>query len=165
MILDLQIVDTFDRKSIGLVDISQYEIEPTNPSMEIEIPTFFTKNVTFTPSSVNLYTAAELGISCANDYLPDGLYTFTYSVQPNNINVVTKSFYRIENLKCMYANLVLSLNQSCHGVSTPSYKDVSKARILMEGAIASANNCDPDTANDLYRTAYKLIQSLQKCCN
>lgn len=164
--LDLNMVPTYNVNTIGIADISVYDGPINNPSFEVTPPGFPKINILFTPKQVNIYNATHLNIDCTGDSpLPDGIYYFRYSIAPNSTTFVEKSFMRVEQLICKYYNTRLSLDATC------SCKDMSKQETqllqvftFIEGAIASANQCDPNSAYEKYAKAEKLLKNITCSC-
>lgn len=164
--LDLMPVPTYNIASLGIADISVYATTPSNPSLEITVPGFPKVNVEFTPSSVNIYNAAHFDIDCeATSPLPDGIYYLKYSVTPNSTTYVEKSFLRMEQLICRYYNVRLSLDVNCPCSDEKDKHEalLRQASILMEGAQASANQCDPVSAYEKYQKADKILRNITSC--
>lgn len=164
-VLDLNLIPTYNVASLGLADISSYGVSPTNVSMEITAPGFNKVNVTFTPNAVNIYNASHFDVDCdALSPLPDGIYYVKYSVHPNLTTYVEKSFMRLEQLLCKYYNTRLSLDANCHCKDKSIQEcQLQQVAILMEGSIASANQCDPDSAFEKYEKAEKLLRNMAPC--
>lgn len=166
--LDLQLIDTYKLNQIAFADSSQYLSPPTNPSFEITVPGYSKINVTFVPGVVNIYNPVilELGTEDPTVYLPDGIYIVKYSVAPNTTTYVEKSFMRVGYIDSIYKRTFLQIDDSCD-CNIPKRRELKNQlrdiKLLIDGAVASADNCDVDTANALYRKAYKLINDMKLC--
>ena len=170
--LDLTILDTYSLTSIGIIDLSTYQVSPTNVSMEITPPGGWNKvNVVFTPRAVNIYNATHFNIDCGLTLppLPDGVYNMKYSVAPNQTNWVEKSFMRVAQLTAKYERIFLSVDSKCecNGDMRSKLKEqLRNIRLLIDGSVASANQCDILTAMDMYRKAWTLLDKITPCeCN
>lgn len=164
--LDINLVETYNINTIGFADVSTYKNGPSGVTMTITPPGWEKVVVDFTPSSVNIYNATHFDINCdAESPLPDGLYELHYSVAPNTTTFIEKSFFRTALIKCKYARTRLAIDAKCDcGSSRESLEQaMSEIRTLIEGAVASANQCDTDTAYDKYRMADKMLNRLSAC--
>lgn len=166
--LDLQLIDTYKLNQIAFADSSVYNSTPTNPSFEITVPGYSKINVTFVPGVVNIYNPVILELSTDNTsmYLPDGVYIVKYSVNPNTTTFVQKSFMRVGYIDSLYKRAFLQIDNDCE--CNPNKRKELKdqlrdIRLLIDGSVAALDNCDTDTANELYRRAYKFIQNLKLC--
>lgn len=166
--LDLQIVETYKLNQIAFADSSYYANTPTNPSFEITIPGYSKKNVTFTPRVVNIYNPVTLDLLDDNPTanLPDGLYTVKYSVTPNATTYIEKSFMRVAYIESLYKRAFLQIDNGCE-CNLPAKKklkdELRGIKLLIDGSIAAADNCDSEGANRMYQTAYSAIQNLRLC--
>lgn len=166
--LDLQLVETYKLNQLAVADSSVYSESPTNPSMEITAPGYSKINVTFVPGVVNIYNAVNLEISTDNTsaYLPDGLYTMKYSVNPNATTYVQKTFMRTGYIEMLYKRAFLQIDNNCDCEPNKQKRlkdELRDIKLLIDGSVAAADNCDPETANTLYRKAYKFITNLKLC--
>jgi hypothetical protein len=171
--LDLNIIPTHNIKTIGVADASTYETNLiiTSPTLEITPPGFPKISIPFVARSVNIFNSNNLGISnCTNEdllhILPDGIYKLKYSIQPSLSNYVEKSFFRVDALKCKYMKAFLSIDMDCSNCSANmknSKKTISKVRLLIDGVLASANECDEVSAMKKYKQASKLLDSFKNC--
>lgn len=166
--LDLTLVKSYNLSTINIADISTYDTTPANVSFQITPPQGFNIiNVGFTPRAVNIYSAADLDISDDEGaILPDGIYTIVYSVFPNTTNTVTKTFMRVENIKCKYERVFLMVDISCECNTTYKNKLKNKLReirFLIEGSIASANAGDITNSNEMYIKANCMLDDIKSC--
>lgn len=166
--LDLDLEKSYNLKVIKFIDLSTYDTTPTNVSFQITPPAGFNRiNAGFTPQAINIYTAVDLGISTSTDTnIPDGLYTVKYSVNPNATNNIEKKFMYVENIKCKYQRVFLLIDVSCECNTT--YKNQTKAKLkeiklLIEGAVSSASQCDYTTATEMYVKANCLLDDISSC--
>jgi hypothetical protein len=170
--LDFTLLDTYAVTSLGVIDLSNYAVAPTNVSMEITPPGGWNKvNVVFTPRAVNIYTADHFNIACGLEPmpLPDGVYTMKYSVAPNATTWVEKSFMRIAQIVAKYERIFLSVDASCecNGTLRSRFKEqLRNIRLLIDGSVAAANQCDIISAMDMYTKAWSLLDKIKPCeCN
>ncbi len=165
--LNILVVNTYNKLTLGVADISTYPDSPAviNPSLEIDIPGFGVTSVPFVPNQFNVLNSTILGITESGDdlvALPDGIYTITYSVTPAYENYVTKTIQRIDQLQEMFDNAFMKLDMmECDmAIKTQSKKDLLTVYFFIQGSIAAANNCAVDTANTLYRQASNMLGNL-----
>src|SRR3954468_11875941 len=114
--LDLIYEPSYSTKTIRIRDASQYgNTVIRNPSLEIWPPGFNKVNVVFSPKNINEYRATDLMLSCTDPEtnLPDGIYEFKYSIQPNLENVVKKKFMYTNNIVGQMQSLYLTLQLDC----------------------------------------------------
>lgn len=158
MKLNLSPTETHQTTMLGIADVSDYQGTPINTvSFEITAPGFAKQNIPFTPKSENIYTAADLGLGCDDSTLPDGLYTIKYTVNANTF--IEKTFFRTTNITCQVQKLLLSLlSGDCEDWDT--YKS---AKLMVEGAVAAANNCQPQMAISLFAQAKKILKNNCNC--
>lgn len=167
--LDLQLVETYKLGTIAFADISRYIPNANNPSFEITVPGYSKINVPFTPSIVNIYNAVNLEISNDSDentYLPDGIYNIKYSVAPNNVYFIERSFMRTSYIDSLYKRTFLQIDNGCD--CNPSIKkelkeELRDIKLLIDGSVAAADNCDISMANRLYRKAFEMIKNMKLC--
>lgn len=130
-------------------------------------PGFPKVNVPFTPNQINEYSSSDLNLFCGDDTnLPDGIYTFKYSIFPNLENQVSKSFLYTNNIVGDYQRKYAQFQLDC-----TCDKDISKEKeklqnikIFIEGAIAAANQCQNELAYTLLRKAQELISRVDCQC-
>lgn len=138
--LNLYFPEQTDARVQDVFDISLYDsnMSITNPSLKVNIPgsdcdffpVFMLKGRTFlTSNSFNL-----TGAYCSEGLqdLPDGIYTFTYSVCPNDAVYYTVKYLRTKSTE----NQILNLLSSILTVSTETQQfdiygtDITDKRIL-----------------------------------
>lgn len=169
--LDLNLEVTYSLSTLAIADISFYNTPAINPSMEITVPGYSTIGVTFVPGVVNIFNSTILIPSCTDPSveLPDGVYTVTYSVNPNNATSITKNFMRTEIIDCKFMRTFLAIDVQCpcNGHYKGKLKDeLRDIKILIDGAIASASECDIVTTELLYSKADSLLCKIKPCeCN
>lgn len=162
--LDINILPSCSLKKLVVVDDSNYDNNTINVnSMEITPPGFNKVNVTFVKDSINVYDSISLGISC-EDYvmIPDGIYKFKYST-PGINEFIEKTFMRTELISCKYGKVLLSLHMEEECNDKTLFSKVRDIKMLIDGSISAANNCDVDLAYKLYNKADNLLDKIKKC--
>jgi hypothetical protein len=106
--LNVEPLETCDCKTLAILDTSYYPVTPTNPTLVIEVPGFTPIQFNFVTGQVNTYNSYSLGLSSPSTIenlmdLPDGLYTLTYSVDPNDMLFQTKSYMRTCQIEYKFA--------------------------------------------------------------
>lgn len=169
-VIDLTYEQSYSTRSIRVRDISIYgNTIIKNPSFEIWPPGFNKVNVPFTPKNINEYRAIDLGLSCDDTEmnLPDGIYEFKYSIFPNTDNWVKKSFMYTNNIVAQMQKLYLTLELDCGCNSSIVSQEKSKLdniKLLIEGCISAANECDEESAYSFLRKAQDLISRVSCDC-
>ncbi len=172
--LDILVVQTFNKLTLGIADISTYPDSPPveAPSITIIIPGGFgTVTLPFIPSDFNVFTSLSLGLTEVGEELislPDGNYTLTYSVTPAFENYVTKTIIRVERLQEKFDSAFMKLDMmECDGpIKKQAKQDLNTIWYFIQGAIAAANNCAIDTSNTLYIQADKMLNRfIKNNCN
>lgn len=167
--LKIIMIDTYDVNSIGFADVSPYPTNFTvsNPVFQITVPQFPTINVPFTPKSANVYYADDLNIGNDNcTALPDGIYNIQFSINPSQNLSASFSFLRTYAIRCKYANIFLKIDLDCNcNIKTiqDQLNKLQEADLLINGAIAAANNADYLLSFKLYDKADKLLNKIVDC--
>lgn len=169
-ILQLMEIDTYDVTTFGLADISFYppSFTVSNATLEITPPGYPKVTLEFNDHNVNIFRAQDLKIVCDDSCvpLPDGIYTFTYSVFPNATYSITKNFLRVKHIVCKLRKVFLALENECRcpvWYLEDTKKKLSTIKLLIEGAISAANNNDQVTSFQLYRKADDMLDNIIKC--
>jgi hypothetical protein len=168
--LDIIVVPTYNIFTLGIADASTYPTTPpsvTNPSIKIEVPTFGEVILPFSPNSLNIFNSTDLGITQTGDDLlplPDGVYKFTYTVDPAYYNNVNKTIIRVDKLQEKFdeAFMRLDMMECDRAIKTQSKVELNTIYFFIQGSIAAANNCAIDKANKLYNQADKMLTYLTK---
>jgi len=172
--LDILVINTYNKLTLGVADISTYPASPpiSSPTITIEIPNGFgTVALPFTPNDFNVYNSASLGLSdplSPLTPLPDGVYTLTYSVTPASENFVTKTIMRVDVLQEKFddAFMKLDMMQCDMAIKEQSKVDLNTIYFFIQGSISAANNCAIDTSNTLYRQADRMLCNfIKNSCN
>jgi hypothetical protein len=165
--LGLNIIDTHDSKTIGIVDTSWYnpDIAIETPVLEI-IPPGYSQPVSpfFQARSLNIFNSNGVGItkaSCEEELteLPDGLWKVKYSICPNDMLFIERFFLRTDRIQCKFTQAFLTLDLSdVNDEQQESNRE--KLQIIedfIEGAIAASNKQNSKLASDLYKKADNLL--------
>lgn len=167
--LNLNIIDTHDFKTLGILDTSWYNslIKIEDEKLEI-MPPGYSNYVSpvFIPKSLNIYNSNSVGItraSCEDELidLPDGIWKVRYSICPNDKLFIEKFFLKTDKLKCKYTQAFLSLDLKCSDCSGDKEKRrlLDQVEFYMKGAIAASNDQNAKDAHDLYVKADKMLSS------
>lgn len=165
--LNIGLMNLNDSKLMGIIDLSVY---PTNwntvsPTIEITTPGYGTEFIPFSPSSLQVINSNHLGVSCDSEclkVLPDGIYTFRYSIYPSYKYYVDKTFLRVEQLYEKFDKMFLTLELDCKEATSTQRKQLEEIELYIQGALAAASNCATKLASELYNKADRLLTSLIK---
>lgn len=168
--LDILVVPTYNTLTLGIADASTYPTNPpsvSSPTITIEVPAFGQVSLPFTVQDFNIFTSSNLGITEVGDPLlplPDGIYTFTYSVAPAFDNFVTKTFMRTEQIQEKFdqAFMKLDMMECDRAIKTQDKVNLNTIYFFIQGSIAAANNCAVIEANKLYAQADKMLNNFIK---
>lgn len=167
-ILDLILMDTHDLKTIAIGDASVYNnFNISTPSIQITPPGYPTVTLTFVPLGIQIYNAFTLGLTLNDDVdcqlspLPDGVYTFKYSIAPANVYNITKQFLRTAQIESDTDEAFLKLEMmECDGKLKREKKMIiDDIEFYTSGAIAAANECALKKATELYNKARKILDN------
>lgn len=167
--LDIIVIPTYSTKLLGIADSSTYPDSPpvSSPTIEITVPGFGIASLPFVPNDFNVFNSTTLGLTSVDEDLlpiPDGVYTLTYSVTPAYENFVTKTIMRIEQLQEKFdeAFMKLDMMECDMAIKTQAKVTLNTIYLLIQGAVAAANNCAVDQANKLYKQASKMLSNFIK---
>lgn len=168
--LDIIIPEVHSPLYLAVGDVSFYPIgfNIVNPSLEVTPPLADKKVLTFVPNNMGVYNSADLGITCVEDEclvsLPDGIWEITYSIAPLNKYNVTKKFLRVFNLVQQFdvAFMNVELMECNQIVKEQNRQALDQIEFYINGAIATANDCNYTKAMELYREASKLLTNFLK---
>lgn len=169
--LKLKIVtlDTHDVYSICVTDASVYPINPpvvTNPILLATAPGFPAVSLPFSVLENNILTSDILGITATGDLqpLPDGIYHFSYSISPSATYFDTISIMRVDRLQEKFDKVFMTLDMmECdRAIKTQAKVNLNTVYLLIQGAIAAANECATIEANKLYDKASSMLNSMLK---
>ncbi len=168
--LDILVINTFNKLTLGVIDISTYPVSPpiSSPIITIEIPNGFgSVSLPFIPNDFNVFNSESLGLSdplSPLTPLPDGVYTLTYSVDPASENFVTKTIMRVDVLQEKFDDAFMKLDMmECDGpIKKQAKVDLNSIYFFIQGSISAANNCAIDTSNTLYIQADRMLCNFNK---
>lgn len=172
--LNLTIFDSHDNKLLVIGDASSYPtgFSIVNPTVQIIVPGYGPKTITFTERTINIYNSNDLGITCDADdcdlsTLPDGIYTVKYAIAPAYQYNVTKNFFRVENLYQKFDEKVLNMEMyTCDSQLKRSKKmQLDDIEFYIQGAIAAGNRCANKLAIELYNKASTMIDRFNVKCS
>lgn len=172
--LDILIIPTYNVLSLGVADASTYPTNPpvvSSPTIEIDIPSIGIISVPFSVQDFNIFTSSNLEITelgAPLEDLPDGVYSFKYTVSPAYLNYVNKTFMRTEIIQQKYdeAFMKLDMMECDRAIKTQQKVDLSSIQFFIQGAISAANKCAIDEANKLYIKANTMLNNFIKTnCN
>lgn len=167
--LDILVIPTYNSKTLGVADASTYPDSPPvqSPTIEITVPGFGVASIPFVPNDFNVFNTTSIGLTEVGFPtlpLPDGVYTLTYSVTPAYENFVTKTIIRVDQLQEKFDETFMQLDMmECdRAVKQQSKVELNSIYLLIQGAIAAANNCAVDVSNKLYQQASKQLAMMAK---
>lgn len=167
-ILDLLMMDTYSLTTIAIGDSSvYYSFNVSTPTIQITPPGYPTVTQTFVNGGIQIYNAFSLGLtltdetSCNLSTLPDGVYTFKYSIAPANVYNITKQFLRTSQIESDLDEAFLKLEMmECDGKLKKQAKmTIEDIEFYLAGAIASANKCALKKATQLYNKARTILDN------
>ena len=168
-ILDLLLMDTYSPKTIAIGDSSVYPSgwNVSTPTIQITPPGYGTVTMPFVNGGIQVYNAFSLGLvindapECELGNLPDGVYTFKYSIAPAYTYNVTKQFLRTIQLQSDLDAAFLKLEMmECDGKLKRQKKMIiDDIEYYMAGAIACSNKCALKKATELYNKARKMLDN------
>jgi hypothetical protein len=170
--LNILVIPTYSSKTLGIADMSFYDVPPTAPSLDVIIPSLGKVSIPFNINDFNVLNSTVLGITEPTDSLiplPDGVYTITYSIAPAYLNFITINIMRVEQLQEKFDNAFMKLDlMECDGkIKEQSINSLNTIWMFIQSSIAAANNCAIDEANKLYSQASKMLNTFNKTnkCN
>ena len=162
--LDIFILQTYNVKTLAVVDASTYTSVPpavVSPSLAITPPGFNTVVLPFKVNVYNIFNSASLGISPVGteEPLPDGVYYLKYTVAPALENFVDKTWMRVDKIQEKFDAAFMSLDMMECDSAIKSQEKVTLSSIyfLIQGSIAAANNCAITVSQQLYAQADKML--------
>lgn len=164
--LDLLMMDTHSLKTLAIGDASTYKtgMNIQQPSIQITVPGYSPLTMSFVAGGIQVYNSYSLNIcsetlECNQPALPDGIYTFKYTITPANVYNVTKQFFRMEQIysDLDYAFLKLEIMECDGRIKKQSKETINNIQYYLSGAAASANQCALKQATELYNKARNLL--------
>lgn len=168
--LDLKYAETFDPYTLGIEDVSNYGNYPIQtPLLTVTPPNGYpTTELPFQTEEVNVYDYGDIIHVCGGNCpeLPDGNYVFEYSIKPNNKHKVKKNYFRITHALSMFFRLFMESTDECNCEDNRKALDeLFEIKMLLEGAVASANMCDVCLAEKKYNIAIRKIKQYGNKCS
>lgn len=165
--LNFLVVPTYDKYTMAIMDISTYDVPAVSPLITITVPSFDPVDVVFVPNTLNAFTSETLGLTSSGDDLvplPDGIYTINYNIDPPATNYIEKNIMRTDRIQEVFdeAFMKLDMMECDKAIKTQSKVDLNTIYFLIQGSIASANNCAVIESNKLYLQAVKQLNSFIK---
>lgn len=162
--LNILVIPTYSKDTLGMLDASVYDGDPTSGSIEITPPDYDAVTLSFNWGEYNVFTSEDLEITDAGDDtvpLPDGVYSYTYSITPEDADAITGSFMRIEQLQEKFdaAFMRLDMMECDKAIKKQSKVELSTIYFFMQAALSAANNCAVYEANQLYTTANRMLDT------
>lgn len=170
--IDFEIVNLGNSKIIVFLDCSEYFKQPDSPILDILVPGYhevFSVPIEF--SLPNTFNSNTIGLTSKLNcdeptILPDGIYKYTYKVQPYDGLYKTKYFLRTEILDGLLEKVYSEVECSTQIVDNPNLKrEIVDIHILLESAKANAKYSNIDKAQKDYRLALKKVEKLSKNIN
>ncbi len=167
--LDFVVLNATSTFTITVVDTSTYPDNPPTesaPTMEVTPPGFNTVSIPFVMQGYNTYNSSNLNISALNtvEQIPDGIYTFKYSVAPAYENFIERSIIKVDKLQEKFdiAFLTLDLMECDRAIKTQAFVTLNTIYIFIQSAISAANNCSLIEASKLYNQADRMLTNFVK---
>lgn len=167
--LKIVVISTHDVETMRIADASTYPDEPpvvTDPFLLATPPGFNPVTLPFPVQGDIILNSENLGISAPDvmDPLPDGIYTFTYSIFPSAENFATINIMRVDRLQEKFDKVFMQLDMMVcdQAIKTQAKVNLNAIYLLIQGAIAAANSCAIIEANKLYDKANAMLDALLK---
>jgi len=173
LILKIVVLDTHDVQSINVADATPYQTIPpvvSNPTLLATPPGFPPISIVpFKVGTNNILTSDMLGITESGmiNPLPDGIYQFTYSIDPSSVSYDTISIMRVDRLQAKFDKVFMTLDMmECDSaIKTQAKVNLNTVYLLIQGSIAAANECAIIESNTLYdKASYMLDNMIKKNC-
>lgn len=124
------------------------------------------------PNFVSNLSTLDFGITLPNDpigTLPDGIYTISYSVSPNDLVKVTYKHLRTTHIMNVYYREICKIQMAaCEPTKeqTQKMQDLRYIKMYIDAAKAKAEYCNsPTQAMEMFVYAEKLLDKyLNGCC-
>lgn len=167
-VLDLNIIPTYNKRTIGIGDNSSYERTPISPTIEITVPGYDKVTLTFATNSLTIYNSNTLGMTTdavETAILPDGIWQVKYSVNPNYENYTNVTFLKDDLLWETYYNTFLKVDiNECDNPERDDIKSqLYEIRDYIIAAEANARVCNNTLAMNLYNLASKKLTKINHC--
>ena len=164
--LKIVVLDTHDVESINVADASAYDTTPLNPTLVAGAPGFLPVSLPFNVGGNNILTSDLLGITSSGVImsLPDGIYTFNYSISPSSTNFTNITIMRVDRLQEKFDKVFMALDMmECDmAIKTQAKVNLNTVYLLIQGSIAAANECALTESNKLYDKASQMLDNMIK---
>ena len=169
--LNILLSPTFSPKTIAIGDISFYPAGyvPVNPTIEITPPSLNKVTLAFSAKNFNIFNASDLNIICEEDVcilpdLPDGLWTFKYSISPSHTYYTEVKYMRVDSiiLKWQKAFLKTDLSECDDNIKSQDLEMLDQINGYIIASVAAANECDFTSAINFYQIADKKLADYYK---
>lgn len=165
-ILDFEIIETGNLKTIVFIDSSQYMENPESPLLEITIPgTNKYLLVAIQPRKVNTFNSNTLNLTpyilndCDLIDLPDGVYSYKYKICP--YQYINRAKYYLRATKLLNSlDIFLDSFEFSDKIADEDRSTIIDINILIESAKASAELGNTERASNKYHLADKKVKSL-----
>lgn len=168
-ILDFEIIETGNLKTLVFIDSSQYMQNPEKPLLEIILPgmnKYLLVNIQ--PRKVNTFNSNTLNLTptiinnCDLIDLPDGVYSFKYKICPYKYINRVKYFLRVTNLLSRLNTVLDTFEFSDCTIEADdkTQREIVNIYILIESAKASAELGNKERASNKYKLADKKVNCL-----
>jgi hypothetical protein len=164
--LDIIVIPSYNKLSLAIADTSIYESLPpvvTSPTLEVTVPGFGAIILPFVVNDLNVLYSDNLGLTAegVRQPLPDGVYYLRYSIAPNLTTFVEHSIMRIEKIQEKFdeAFMKLDMMECDRAIKTQSKVELNTIYLLIQGAVAAANNCATVQATKLYKQADRMLDN------
>lgn len=171
-IIDFAVLENNNPKTIVLLDQSSYLTPAQKPLLQVTLPGFTgSVQVPYAPNTIITLNSDSLSLTepCDYDYtaeLPDGVYEIIMMVCPYNELFNKQCYLKTTQLDVQYRNLLLNLDINCKCLDEKKLKEqIIDADILIQSAKAECSICNIEKSMQKYRTAVKLIESINKKLN
>lgn len=166
--LDFLVINTYSAQTLGIADISVYDIPIVSPTVAITLPaTTVPVSIPFSPNDFNIFNSTILGLTQVGQplvALPDGVYYIKYSINPALTYKVEHTIMRTEKIQEKFNNAFMKLDMMiCDGpVRTQSKVTLNTINYLIQGSIAAGNNSAINVSNKLYTQADMMLDNFIK---
>lgn len=165
-VLDFDILEVLDPKSISIIDKSSYlDGRPDKPTLEVLAPGYSKSHlVPFRPFNINIVNAGQLNIGCgSNVNLPDGVYCITLRVCPQEEVFITKTYLKTDLIDYEYdQKLLMILNN--RQLSEDLKRKFQDIELILMAAKSHAKNGNTKEATSLYHKAQKYLDKINCKC-
>jgi len=169
--LDLLSIDTHSVYTLGIADISTYPttFNIVSPTIQITPASLSTVTLPFSAEGINIFNSIHLGLSCDGLVgLPDGIYRFTYSVNPAYKYSIDKTIMRVDNIQERFDQAFMKLDflQCDTDIREEQRRSLNDIYLIIQASVAAGNRCATKLATDLLNRANKMLTRFNKnYCN